>query len=1074
TSQNLAKVSCGEPEELLNVQIKGGGCPNGELGQNPRVAIDQSNGHIIEYANNQAGGAREYDSSGACVAEFGTFSSGPASYRIAVDSSCALHDPPLTEQTTPSCASLYPGNGNVYVASDGSNNEVQPFDVTAFGALEYPPPKGTPPKASTGKADGFGPGKATLHGEVTPNAPLLECNFEYLTETEYQGNSESFAGAEVVPCAEGLEAIGNGGKPVPVHVDVEDLEIETPYRYRLSATNEFGTDTGDPEPFTLEPPAVIVKSALPVSYDEATLRGEVDPSGSPTEYHFEYLTQAEYEENGGTFAGAQSTPVTELPAGEGLVVVEAPVTGLEEGTLYRFRLLAENAVAATSVEGPAFETLARPPLQECDNAEYRTGLSAFLPDCRAYELVTPAEMLSTTGGLTRLGSFSSEAGHRFFNSWFVAPRGAQAGESVAYRAMVPRVDGHPFRAQRGEGDHPKGGWQNEPYGLTFAQGGGGDGEPGGVSADQRYALYEVLGHETPTEQSFPSGTYVRVPAGEASRACAPEPIATFKLSDPEGKFELAGCGDLGTDLHAEGRFLAAAGTHVIFTSDEELDSAAPTAGTEAIYDRKVGSAASEVISVDPDGNAFGGSEEPRYLAATEDGSAVVFSTGGLGKTLYVHRKDKTTQVTDAANTYAGISEDGKRVFFMDKPFFPNAEVDSPPPATLFACDIEGGNCAGPDQEQEPMEIATESNFVNVSADGSHVFFTSEETEPSEVMELGENENGEEAEEGEANLYAWDGSKASFVAILDPQDLVNFRTGESLEEEQQLEDLLAWTSTIPGQRATSGGSYEAGRAYSPARSTPDGEVFAFQSHAQLTSYDNEGKGEIYRYDPAAPVGSQLSCVSCDPSDAPHDSIADTIFQSLFQGVTNSSTMIPNLTDDGRRVFFESREALLPEDANAVTDVYGWKAPGTAGPGGDTCEDSRGCLALISTGQGELPSFLYGMGADGEDVFFVTQEKLVGADLLGTFSIYDARVLGGIPDPPAAAPCQGDACQGPASTPPDLPAPASTGPGSESPPQGRPPCAKGKHRVKGRCVKKHSKKKQRKHSKKRANQDREARR
>ncbi|HEY5708394.1 MAG TPA: hypothetical protein VIS51_03275 [Solirubrobacterales bacterium] len=137
SSQNLAKVSCDEPEELLNVQIKGGGCPNGELGQNPRVAIDQSNGHIIEYANNQAGGAREYDSSGACVAEFGTFSSGPASYRIAVDSSCALHDPPLTEQTTPTCASLYPGNGNVYVASDGSNNEVQPFDVVAFGSLEH-------------------------------------------------------------------------------------------------------------------------------------------------------------------------------------------------------------------------------------------------------------------------------------------------------------------------------------------------------------------------------------------------------------------------------------------------------------------------------------------------------------------------------------------------------------------------------------------------------------------------------------------------------------------------------------------------------------------------------------------------------------------------------------------------------------------------------------------------------------------------------------------------------------------------------------------------------------------------
>ena len=280
----------------------------------------------------------------------------------------------------------------------------------------------------------------------------------------------------------------------------------------------------------------------------------------------------------------------------------------------------------------------------------------------------------------------------------------------------------------------------------------------------------------------------------------------------------------------------------------------------------------------------------------------------------------------------------------------------------------------------------------------------------------------------------------------------------------MEDLLQWTNVIPGQYSSSGGLYEVGRAYSPTRSTPDGEVFVFQSHAKLTPYDNDGKGEIYRYDPAAAVGSQLSCVSCDPSGASHDSSADALFQTVFLAVTNSSTMIPNLTDDGERVFFESREALLPEDANLVVDVYEWKAPGTTGPGGDTCERPRGCLALISTGQGEEASYLYGLSADASDVFFATREELAGADVSGTSSIYDARVLGGIPDPPVPAPCQGDACQGQGSTPPALPAPSSTGPGAASP-QGRPSCPKGKHRVKGRCVKKHSKKHHRKHSKKR---------
>jgi len=133
-----------------------------------------------------------------------------------------------------------------------------------------------------------------------------------------------------------------------------------------------------------------------------------------------------------------------------------------------------------------------------------------------------------------------------------------------------------------------------------------------------------------------------------------------------------------------------------------------------------------------------------------------------------------------------------------------------------------------------------------------------------------------------------------------------------------------------------------------------------------------------------------------------------------------------------------------------------------------------LALISSGQGEEPSYFYGMSADGEDAFFVTQEKLVGADVIGSSSIYDARVLGGIPDPPAPAPCQGDACQGEGSEPPALPTPASTGPGTESP-QGRRGCAKGKHRVKGRCVKKrvNKHKRHRNHTKKqRASHNREA--
>jgi hypothetical protein len=105
----------------------------------------------------------------------------------------------------------------------------------------------------------------------------------------------------------------------------------------------------------------------------------------------------------------------------------------------------------------------------------------------------------------------------------------------------------------------------------------------------------------------------------------------------------------------------------------------------------------------------------------------------------------------------------------------------------------------------------------------------------------------------------------------------------------------------------------------------------------------------------------------------------------------------------------------------------------------------------------------MSADGEDVFFVTREELAGADVSGSFSIYDARALGGVPAPPVKGECEADACQGQGSTPPILPVPASTGPGAAAQ-QARPRCPKGKHRVKGRCVKKSGKRNgHRKHSK-----------
>ncbi len=101
-------------------------------------------------------------------------------------------------------------------------------------------------------------------------------------------------------------------------------------------------------------PSVGPVSATNIQGVSALLKGTVDPGGPPTTYVFQYVEEASFEASG--FATAVSTPAA--PAGSGTEPrpARAAIGGLSPDTVYRYRLLAENADGEDAGAPAAFAT----------------------------------------------------------------------------------------------------------------------------------------------------------------------------------------------------------------------------------------------------------------------------------------------------------------------------------------------------------------------------------------------------------------------------------------------------------------------------------------------------------------------------------------------------------------------------------------------------------------------------------------------------------------------------------------------------------------------------------------------
>jgi hypothetical protein len=810
-------------------------------------------------------------------------------------------------------------NGDVYVA-DGQGH------VNVFGPLA------TVPDVVTGAATDRSTTGATLTGTVDPDAiSVTGCKFEYGTDTSY---------GQSVSCA---TSPGAGNAPVEVTAPISGLEAGTIYHYRLVASNANGTNLGhDSELLTLHVPLVERTWSTEVGISTGTLNAEVNPVGSETTYHFEYGTTAAY----GTTV---PVPDAALPPEDAELEVSQSLTSLRPETTYHYRVVAVNSSGTTTGPDRVFTTATAPSegqAEVCPNSAFRAGnLSANLPDCRAYEMVSPLDKNGgDIDGSSTVVVSSADGDRLVYNS--LTGFGESDGSGVVGISTHLAVRGSASWESHGITPTPAPNSDQIFIGDTDFQGFSEDLESGLVEG---YALPGASGG-APNGQNLYAEDLNNEELQTVSKKFTEETLSQFELSFTPRAYSA----DMGV---------------VIFETPANLLPEA-TGGNEKLYAWENG--VLKLAGLLP-GNVIpvGGAQSPegtfqgpqRNDTISRDGSRIIFMAtpeGGSSRQLYMRKSGTSTVWVSQSEGSTPVAEpsevgfetmtpDGHQVFFTTS----SRLLDSDPggPGLGLYRYTDGPN---PEAESNLTFIARINpsqdgpQVKGVSTDGSHVYFFSgaNETLPKE------------------GLYLWDDGTIHFVGPGDAEG-----TGS----------IVRFTQV-----------------------SANGEYFAFLDSRQITAEDTGLTPQgahyqaMYVYSEAS---EKLTCASCPPSGAAMTANAEVVPSATGSVAEVNMPIRQNfLSSNGKYVFFSTAQALLPQDTNRLNDVYEY-------------DTETGKLSLLSSGSGEKGAWFANASPSGQDVFIATAQRLTASDTDTLVDLYDARIDGGLAEPPPPpVPCDGDACQG----------------------------------------------------------------
>ncbi len=955
-------------------------------------------------------------------------------------------------------------------------------DATLTARFDLTPPsvENDPPGTVTSTT-------AVLNGHVdNEGAPAGSvCKFE-VTLAEDEEFEEPVA---TLPC---VPSPVTGSANTAVSATVTGLNPVTDYIYRVVATNSGGTsEAAPPEPFATPtgPPLISEERASAVTKTTATLNADVNPSGLPTTYHFEWGL-------GGTAPYEHRIPAEgELPAGSGNtpLTVHADLTGLEPGTTYHFRLVATNSVDTT--KGP--------------DEELVTANGFDLPDNRGYELVSPADK-RPVGFVSRFLALQLQF------------QAADDGQSIVYPIMNGLADvtaGGEVRYLASRGDDS---WSSTQVSAPSLRPVTQD-TTAGPSSVRFYSPDLSCGV---LESSNPLSE-------EVSQTDREYGVDNLYRRNSDGSFTLiTNVTPDNPELHGNAFYTVAGATsdcgRVFFQSNlqGQVDRYRLIPGASSLYEWDHGTlrdaailpnGATPVGKVGPGSNIeyeAGHGEEVGtrfnsvsshgrlFFTATSDeggdsGHRAVFVRNGPATASGSGDLSSSTTVSNlvaASGTFAvgqtltgaGIPA-GTRIVALGAS---TATLSKPATATATGVQLKATEVLDVSLKQGGTKDSAYAHYEIASADGSHVFFldnygltpssssgatqctsSNGETLPSgcdlydfdvetgALQDLSANANPANPTgasvagvvdasadgsyvyfaargrliSGQGNTYAQNASAHAANVYLSHNGTLSYVATVR-------KDDLDGTNGVAGVEGNSGMLINVPSGWD-ANATPDGRHLLFVSKANLTGYDSGGAKEAYRY---AADSNTTVCLSCRP-DGLHSIAApfkETPVPSTDAQLDRALHFPRAISDDGSRIFFTMPDVLAPGAIAGKPNLYEWE---------------KGQVHLLAAGGGVK---FEDSSQSGKDVFLTTTSQLDPHDFDFNWDLYDVRVDGGFPPPPTPpTPCDPTAgqCQGTSAVPPAAPSAASEGvAGPGNPPAPR-PCKKGEVRKHGKCVAKHHRKK-----------------